>query len=289
MTKVCKFCKEEKDLELFEKDKRAPDKHSCRCLDCAREIKRVSAAKHHDERLERQRKYREEHPEEYKAMKHDEYVKHRDRYRETGKKYYEENKEWFLNMCKEYRETHKEQKAATDKAYRERNKEYLQQYHKEYYAQNKEEHIQKCVARSKVRKTYDKSYHICVNTRERIRSAVKKDKGVKQHTLSLIGINIVLYRDYIESLFTEGMSWDNYGAWHIDHSRPCASFDLTDIIQQHFCFNYRNTQPMWGDENFQKSARWNDEDKQNWYSKVYPNIKADLIERDVIDSSYEGC
>jgi hypothetical protein len=103
MTKVCKFCKEEKDLDLFEKDKRAPDGHSCRCLVCAKEIKRVSALKHRDERLERQRKYREEHPEEYKAMKHEEYIKHKTRYNEYNKKYYEENKEEYLQMCYDYR------------------------------------------------------------------------------------------------------------------------------------------------------------------------------------------
>lgn len=289
MTKVCKFCEEEKDLELFEKDKRAPDGHSCRCLICAKEIKRVSALKHRDERLERQRKYREEHPEEYKAMKHEEYIKHKDKYREYGKKYYEENKEWYLAMCKEYRETHKEQKAATDKAYRDKNRGYLIRYSKQYYLQNKDALVKKGVAYTKYRKAYDESFHICINTRERIRAAVKANRGVKQHTLSLIGVNMETYRNHIEELFTEGMTWDNYGKWHLDHIRPCASFDLTDIIQQHFCFNYRNTQPMWGRENIQKSARWNNEDQQNWYSFVYPNILGDLLARGIIDSSYEGC
>ena len=32
------------------------------------------------------------------------------------------------------------------------------------------------------------------------------------------------------------MTWDNYGEWHIDHIKPCASFDLTCPIQQKLCF-----------------------------------------------------
>ena len=48
------------------------------------------------------------------------------------------------------------------------------------------------------------------------------------------------------------MSWDNYGDWHIDHIIPCAAFDLTDIEQQKKCFNYKNLQPLWAEENLKK-------------------------------------
>src|SRR5690606_34227418 len=33
---------------------------------------------------------------------------------------------------------------------------------------------------------------------------------------------------HLEARFQRGMSWSNYGRWHVDHIRPCASFDLTD-------------------------------------------------------------
>ena len=58
---------------------------------------------------------------------------------------------------------------------------------------------------------------------------------------------------HLESLFQQGMSWDNYGEWHIDHIRPCASFDLTDFEQQKQCFHYSNLQPLWAADNF---AKW---------------------------------
>jgi HNH endonuclease. len=54
------------------------------------------------------------------------------------------------------------------------------------------------------------------------------------------------------------MSWDNYGrdGWHIDHIRPCASFDLTDPEQQRQCFHYTNLQPLWAADNIRKGAKW---------------------------------
>ena len=45
-----------------------------------------------------------------------------------------------------------------------------------------------------------------------------------------------------------------YG-WHIDHIKPCASFDLSDPKQQLKCFNYKNLQPLWAEENIKKSNK----------------------------------
>ena len=57
------------------------------------------------------------------------------------------------------------------------------------------------------------------------------------------------------------MSWDNYGThgWHIDHIRPCASFDLSDEEQQKICFHYTNLQPLWAEDNLKKSKKWEEE------------------------------
>jgi hypothetical protein len=67
-------------------------------------------------------------------------------------------------------------------------------------------------------------------------------------------------RQHLEAQFTDGMSWDNYGrdGWHIDHIRPCASFDLTDPEQQRQCFHYTNLQPLWAADNIRKGAVWSE-------------------------------
>lgn len=63
----------------------------------------------------------------------------------------------------------------------------------------------------------------------------------------LIGCSIDFFKEYIESKFTKGMTWENWGlyGWHIDHIIPCASFDLSNLEQQKLCFNYSNMQPLW--------------------------------------------
>ena len=54
------------------------------------------------------------------------------------------------------------------------------------------------------------------------------------------------------------MSWDNWSikGWHIDHIRPCSSFDLSDPTQQKECFHYTNLQPLWASENLKKNNKW---------------------------------
>jgi hypothetical protein len=60
---------------------------------------------------------------------------------------------------------------------------------------------------------------------------------------------------HIESMFSEGMSWDNYGEWHMDHIIPCSHFDLSIKSQQLECFNYKNMQPLWAIDNIRKGDR----------------------------------
>lgn len=83
---------------------------------------------------------------------------------------------------------------------------------------------------------------ISLNLRKRLNKCVKS-KCIK--TFDLLGCNITCFINYLESKFTTGMTWENYGDWHIDHIKPCSSFDLTDIEQQKICFNYTNLQPLW--------------------------------------------
>jgi hypothetical protein len=89
-----------------------------------------------------------------------------------------------------------------------------------------------------------------------------KSAGVKKNTRSseLMGIDRNGFYAHIESLWLPGMTWENRGrdrgCWHIDHKRPCASFDMTDPTQAKACWHYTNLQPLWAEDNWAKNDRW---------------------------------
>ena len=105
-----------------------------------------------------------------------------------------------------------------------------------------------------------KNYHenkqiqlICI-LRRRLNHALK---GVAKsaHTLELLGCSISQLIVHLEKRFKNGMTWKNYGKWHVDHIKPLSSFDLTKSEQQILACNYKNLQPLWAKENLLKSNK----------------------------------
>ena len=154
------------------------------------------------------------------------------------KKYYEDNKDKVLKRCKNYRKNNKDK----IKSYKIKNAKKLLTYQKDYI--NK-------------KLLFDVNFKVGLNLRSRIKTAIKKQYGKKAYnSIKLLGCTIKEVRNHLESQFVTGMSWNNYGEWHIDHIRPCASFDLTDPEQQKQCFHYTNLQPLWAKDNLSKGAKF---------------------------------
>ena len=157
--------------------------------------------------------------------------------------------------------------------YREKNKERMTEYNKKYWVETKEEQTEKhrqwkdknrdhINQYFKNKRKTDPNYQISDNLRSRLRKALK-DQDVKktQRTLDLIGCSIDFLKGWLESKFKEGMTWENYGEWHIDHIKPCIKFNLSDEVQQTKCFNYKNLQPLWASENTSKGCKWESEEE----------------------------
>jgi hypothetical protein len=73
-------------------------------------------------------------------------------------------------------------------------------------------------------------------------------------TMELVSCSIASLRSHLESLFRSGMTWENHGKWHVDHRRPCSSFDLSDPDQQRECFHWSNLQPLWAEDHYIKTT-----------------------------------
>lgn len=88
-------------------------------------------------------------------------------------------------------------------------------------------------------------------------SVLKRSNITKMTSvLSLVGCSIPELMTYLETRFAPNMSWDNRGEWHIDHIRPCHSFDLTKLEEQQICFHYSNLQPLWARDNLSKGKTY---------------------------------
>lgn len=102
----------------------------------------------------------------------------------------------------------------------------------------------------------DPQFALASSLRCRIREALAGRGLTKRHrTEDLIGCTVEEFKASLERQFLPGMSWENRSEWHIDHKRPCASFDLTDVEQQRQCFHHTNMQPLWKLDNLRKGAR----------------------------------
>jgi hypothetical protein len=182
-----------------------------------------------------------------------------------NKKHYQKNKKKVLKRTEKYYKTHKEQHAKSMKKWYESNKIKVLLRQRELYELNKEKkliqnrnwerlHRKERNEKKKYRLKTDILFRIKTNMRARIQMAVKY--GYKSEaTMKLVGCSIEFLKKHLESKFKPGMSWNNYGKWHIDHIKPCASFDLNKPKEQHKCFHYTNLQPLWAKENSSKGAK----------------------------------
>lgn len=105
------------------------------------------------------------------------------------------------------------------------------------------------------RRRKDPAFRITLSLRGKLTKALKRDEARKSYrTLELLGCPLIWLEIHLSSLFRPGMTWENHGSvWHIDHIRPCASFDLTKPEEQRSCFHWTNLQPLFVLENLQKS------------------------------------
>lgn len=169
--------------------------------------------------------------------------------KECRAKYYRKNHE----KHKEYYCKNREKAKANNAKYRRENPEKIKERKAKYRRENREkikEYFKKCYKN-------DGNFKIRVVLKNRTLESLKVQSVKKSNkTLELIGCSVNELWEHLEGQFTDGMTRQNHGEWHIDHIKPCSAFDLTDPKQQKECFNYKNLQPLWAQDNLKKSNKW---------------------------------
>lgn len=233
-TKVCFICKQEKDTSCFRGNKKNKDGLNGNCRDYCNEYAREYRQKHLAECREKDR-IRNKTPKAIEARK-----KYQETllYKETQRRFREKPesrlKMHIYTTSQEYRDRiNKKRRDNIDKM-----------RGKELVYNRKRRQIPEVRIKSALR--------------SRLNGLIKRGKGSKScKMVELVGCTMPFLRQYLESLWTEGMTWDNYGHgrghWVIDHIIACAKFNLKDREEQKQCFNYKNLQPLWWEENASKS------------------------------------
>ena len=202
----------------------------------------------------------------------------KEKIKETNKAYRETNKEKIKEYLKAYKAANKEKIKETTKAYLKANKEKIKEKMKAYQGANKEkmeayreankEKMQAYrEANKEKRNEYSRTYRktnpegkLIMNMRSRIFKIIKINQKVKnKRTLELLGCDGKFLKKHLQKKFSKGMSWNNYGEWHVDHIVPIdyflKNFDFNDVEIQKECFNYKNLQPLWSIENIKKGSK----------------------------------
>lgn len=165
-------------------------------------------------------------------------------------------------------------KSVSDKRYREKNKEKLNEYHKkwskekrkelrEYHSKWREDNREHVNEKTRLwylnRRRTDPSFKLKSNVRTAVWTCLKERNVAKyRSTFILLGYSLEKLMIHLEKQFTEGMTWDNYGEWHVDHKKPMALFQFTSTDDEGFkeYWNLENLQPLWGSDNLSKGTRY---------------------------------
>jgi len=137
-------------------------------------------------------------------------------------------------------------------------KECTKELKRQYYEENKEEYIKKTDAYKKMKMQTDPAFHLERRMRCRVYAALTKVRiPKKERTVEYLGCTASFFQKWIAFQLYDGMDMENYGeVWHIDHTKPIASFNLLDEEERKSCFSWVNCRPLIAAKNISKSSTY---------------------------------
>ena len=174
-------------------------------------------------------------------IQHRDYNKNKERVSTTNHKSYLKNRDRHLEKSKLWSTTNKSKSNQIKKNYKLRNLDKVRESARLYQKLCRQD------SGKRLSKNLSKSIWECL-----------KSKKAKRSWKSLVNFTLDDLINHLQNKFKDGMTWENYGrtGWHIDHIRPCASFNLLNEDEQLQCFHFSNLQPLWAFDNINKGAKW---------------------------------
>lgn len=259
-TKECVKCNQVKNVTQFPKKKQRKDGYDTRCKECANRINRERNLKKNisfsKDTLKlcnncNQKKLLQEFPIE-KSGKFGRKGSCKDCVNTKYSAKYNNDHKWREKRAEKQRKSQRH-KYNTNNEYRE------EKLAKLKISRNTDEYREKRNQYERKRYSEDIKYKIRHNMRVMIYSRLRSrlyDKNYKA-TFDIVPYTLEELMDHLQSKFLPGMSWDNYGKWHIDHIIPDANFNYTSVDDPEFqkCWALDNLQPLWGPANLSKGTK----------------------------------
>lgn len=244
--KVCSKCKEEKESSLFSKNKARYDGLFMWCKKCASDNQKIYAKLNKEKIAQYSKEYNSKNKERRKEYK----IKNKEKIKSQSKIYYQQNKDKYNQYT--------DRKKEYNKRYYSLNKDKIKITEKNRYIKNKTKIIQQKNEYVKNRKQKDHIFKFRVCVRDSISKSFKRGKCLfkkNAKTETILGCTIEEFRLYIESKFTEGMSFENHGknGWHLDHIIPVSIAQTEEEVIK--LNHYTNFQPLWAEDNLRKSNK----------------------------------
>ena len=164
----------------------------------------------------------------------------------------------YRNQCRDCIELIK-------KKYQTINKDKINLYNKNYFQHNKN----KISESRKNRRKTDVNFRLICKTRRRIHHALN-GKSKSSSTRDILGIDIDLYRKWIEYQMTPEMNWSSI---EIDHVKPICFFDVSKDAEFRKAFSWQNTQLLLKHDHQKKGIKFNFLDYQLQFNKAYQFLK----------------
>lgn len=121
-------------------------------------------------------------------------------------------------------------------------------------ARYREKHREKLLATTRARLAANPLARVKANLRRRLREILRRNlMGKPSSAIKLLGCDFYVFKQHIESRFTDGMSWGNYGEWELDHIFPVSRADTPEKVLA--LFHYTNIQPLWSIDNKRKQDK----------------------------------
>lgn len=90
----------------------------------------------------------------------------------------------------------------------------------------------------------------------RIREAIN-GQTVNYRWKNEVGYGLKELKKHLQNQFKDGMSWENYGEWEVDHILPVSKFNFKSTKDEDFkrCWALKNLQPLWKADNIKKGNK----------------------------------